>query len=141
MINIKRVNTEEEFKIAYYLRVEVFVVEQGVPMELEKDEYDACAIHVLAFDDKEAIGCGRLVKFDQEGKIGRVAVKKQMRKKGVGRLICNELIKLAKDLDLKSVVLDAQTYAIDFYLKLGFEVESEMFLEAGIEHIKMRKNL
>ncbi|UZQ86473.1 GNAT family N-acetyltransferase [Thermoclostridium stercorarium] len=58
-------------------------------------------------------------------------------KKGTGRLICEELIRIGKEKGAKKFVLDAQVQAIGFYQKLGFAVKSDVFIEAGIEHVRM----
>lgn len=139
MVEIIRVKNEAEMKLVHDIRLEVFVAEQGVPAELELDELDSEAIHVLAYVDGVPAGCGRLLLRGEEAKIGRVAVRKNMRKNGIGSGICKLLICIAGDNGAGRVYLDAQLTAAGFYAKLGFEVKGETFMEAGIEHIKMVK--
>jgi len=127
-------NTEDICAIRY----EVFVGEQNVPEELEIDGLDDEAKHVLAFVDGLPIGTGRIL---SDGHIGRVAVLKNYRGLGIGKLIMKELIKWAQDISLKKVWLSSQWHAHSFYLDLGFVCAGEIYIEAGIEHIKMYRTL
>ena len=118
------------------IRFEVFVNEQNVPKELEIDGLDIEAKHVLAFVDGVPIGTGRIL---SDGHIGRVAVLKDYRGLGIGKLIMKELIKWAQDMSLEKVWLSSQWHAHSFYLDLGFVCVDEIYKEAGIDHIKMFK--
>jgi predicted GNAT family N-acyltransferase len=121
------------------VRFEVFVREQGVPLELEWDEFDALSRHVLATShDGRAVGTGRLL---PDGHIGRMAVLAAWRRGGVGRAILTELLAMAREEGHASVVLHAQTHATGFYARHGFEPEGDAFLEAGIPHRTMRRQL
>ena len=120
------------------IRYEVFVDEQNVPEELEIDGLDGEAKHVLAFVDGVPIGTGRIL---IDGHIGRVAVLKNYRGYGIGKLIMKELIKWAHDMSLEKVWFSSQWHAHNFYLDLGFVCVSEIYKEAGIDHIKMFKVL
>lgn len=137
LVSIKKVENNSEFEQAYKIRLEVFVKEQKVPEEIELDEYDSIAEHVIAYREGKPVGCGRVFLNDEYARIGRVAVLSEERKKGTGKLICEELIKIAREKGAKRFVLDAQVRAIGFYQKLGFSVTSEVFMEAGIEHVRM----
>jgi hypothetical protein len=116
------------------IRYEVFVDEQNVPEELEIDGLDGKAKHVLTFVDGVPMGTGRIL---SDGHIGRVAVLKNYRGLGIGKLIMKELIKCAQDMSLEKVWLSSQWHAHSFYLDLGFVCVGEVYKEAGIEHIKM----
>lgn len=119
------------------LRVEVFVEEQGVPEELELDDRDAACTHVLAFDDAGvAVGTGRI---DIDGKIGRVAVIRAARRTGVGRAMMDLLHRVARERGLAEVWCHAQLSARRFYTRLGYSQLGDVFVEAGIEHVEMRK--
>ena len=83
MIEIIRVKNEEEMKLVREIRMEVFVGEQGVPVEIEMDSLDNEAIHVLAYEGGEPAGCGRLLLKGNTAKIGRVAVRKKFRGAGM----------------------------------------------------------
>ena len=120
------------------IRYEVFVEEQNVPEELEIDGLDGEAKHVLAFVDGVPIGTGRIL---DDGHIGRVAVLKDYRGFGIGKLIMKELIKWAQDITLKKVWLSSQWHVHSFYLDLGFVCVGDIYKEAGIDHIKMYRVL
>lgn len=137
LYTVKRVENDLEFEQACKIRMEVFVREQNVPEEIELDEYDKIADHVVAYRNGEPVGCGRVFLQGDYAKIGRVAVLPQERKKGTGKLICEELISIAREKGAKKFVLDAQVRAAGFYQKLGFSVTSDVFMEAGIEHVRM----
>ena len=120
------------------VREAVFVREQGVPVELEWDEYDATSLHVLAEVDGDPIGTGRLLPNDQ---IGRMAVLPDWRGCGVGGAILTALVELAVVRGSRVVCLNAQTRAQAFYLRHGFVAEGDEFPDAGIPHIRMRRKL
>ena len=137
------------------LRHEVFVVGQGVPVELEQDELDAAADHAVAVDAGGAVvGTGRLVdgRIDVEGRlepgtpgtvgtVGRMAVAAPARGTGVGRMLLDLLVERAAARGLPLVELHAQVHARAFYERAGFEPVGETYLEAGIEHQGMRRSL
>lgn len=118
------------------IRHAVFVDEQGVPAELELDQFDAVSLHALACDGDTALGTGRLL---PDGHIGRMAVSRSARGAGVGRLLLTELMQHAQRRGDTSVVLHAQLSARGFYERQGFTPEGEVFMDAGIEHIAMRR--
>jgi len=119
------------------IRTAVFVEEQGVPQELEWDGLDDHAYHVMAVAaDGAPIGTGRLL---QDGHIGRVAVLKQWRGKGVGKALLDILMVVANKMGYEEVKLHAQTRVADFYLRRGFVAQGREFMEAGIPHISMTR--
>ena len=123
---------------AFLVRQEVFIHEQGVPAELELDEYDPLATHALAYLDGHCIGTGRLVDLGGgQAQIGRMAVLSTYRNQGVGKQILEKLIDLAKSQGSESIVLHAQVTAIPFYEKLGFQTQGPIYDEAGIPHRNM----
>ncbi len=140
MIKILQAKTQDMIQKAHKLRFEVFVEEQNVPPELESDEYDKTATHVIAINEEtgDCIGCGRLVIKNGTAKIGRVAVKKSYRKKGCGKRICLKLIDIAREVNVKDIIVNSQLRVAGFYKKLGFKEYGNIFLEANIEHISMR---
>lgn len=125
-------------KQAYAIRHEVFVVEQGVPEEIELDEHDPVSLHVLALGDETPVGTGRLL---DDGHIGRLAVRQAARGTGVGRAMMLHLMEQAMHRGMAEIVLHAQVQAQPFYVSLGFEPEGDVFNEAGIDHVLMRKRL
>jgi predicted GNAT family N-acyltransferase len=136
----------------YALRHEVFVIGQDVPVELERDELDDGAVHAVALDGDRVIGTGRLVRgrIDEVnrpepceglGTIGRMAVAPDARGTGSGRALLDLLVERARVGGLTQVELHAQLHARGFYERAGFEPFGDVYLEAGIEHLGMRKEL
>jgi len=137
--DISEVRWDEAAKQLSAVRVAVFVREQGVPEALEWDERDATCVHVLATDAAgDAIGTARL---SSDAHVGRMAVLAPWRKRGVGRALLQMLIARARMRGDAELILNAQTHAIEFYRRSGFEVTSGEFMEAGIPHVEMRLRL
>ena len=117
------------------IRERVFIEEQDVPAEEEWDGRDPGCLHLLAENDKgEPIATARML---DAGKIGRMAVYREYRGRGVGKALLAELLKIARKHGLTRVELDAQTRAMDFYRGMGFTAAGEEFLDAGIPHYRM----
>lgn len=120
---------------AQRLRIEVFVIEQGVPVELEWDESDTVSMHAVAYDeDNEPVATGRLL---PNGHIGRMAVRQPMRGSGIGSQVLQALLDEAHRQGHTELVLHAQVHAQGFYTRHGFLAEGDMFMEAGIAHCRM----
>jgi predicted GNAT family N-acyltransferase len=129
-------NWAVQHKDAQAIRHEVFVIEQGVPVELEWDDMDAVCLHAVVYDGAaNAVGTGRLL---PDGHVGRMAVKKSARGAGIGGAILEALMQEAKKRGDCSVLLNAQTHAEPFYERFRFVREGEEFMEAGIPHVRMR---
>ena len=121
------------------IRLEVFVHEQRVPEALEWDGLDPQCEHVLASDSAgHPVATGRLL---PDGHIGRMAVLTDWRRRGVGSAVLNELLKIARVRGDEVAILHAQSYAMQFYRRAGFEITSAEFMEAGIAHVEMRLRL
>ncbi len=121
------------------LRTAVFVGEQQVPPEEEYDGRDAEATHVIAeCPDGTVIATGRLL---PDGRIGRMAVARQRRGGGIGRAVLATLVACAVERGFASVELHAQAAALDFYARAGFAAIGPEFMEAGIPHRRMERNL
>ncbi len=130
----------ESFDDAAHLRQEVFVLEQGFVDEF--DDIDDIAWHVTMYLNKECIGVGRVFAFDlqpDEFHIGRLAIKKPYRNKGYGRVIMNELEKIAMANMAIRIVLSAQVQALDFYRSCGYQDDGETYLDQHEPHQKMVK--
>lgn len=124
---------------AQALRIEVFVVEQGVPVELEWDEADEISIHAVAYDDEgQPVATGRLL---PDGHVGRMAVRKSARGQGIGSRVLQSLLAEAERLGYQELVLHAQVHALGFYQQHGFVACSEEFMEAGMLHRRMVRRL
>jgi predicted GNAT family N-acyltransferase len=144
-----RADAPADFALALALRQAVFVEEQSVPIEEEQDAYDDEAMHWLLLDAATLapLSTARLLPY-QEGcqmrpvaKIGRVAVKKARRGQQLGAIIMAEILAFARREGYEQAILDAQVQVIPFYEKLGFVTEGEEFLDAGIQHYRMRSVL
>ena len=128
-----------DFKDLRSIREPVFVIEQQVPIEEEWDALDPHCQHVIARDAQhQPIGTGRLT---PEHKIGRMAVLRDWRGRGVGDALLQALIARARELGWPEVSLNAQVGALGFYEKFGFVPYGERFEEAGIQHLAMRRAL
>ena len=117
--------------------MEVFVLEQRIPVQMEIDEYDNEADHFLMIDNGIPIATARLFICKDTAKLGRIAVKKECRNKGYGTILCKNIIKYAQDKNCQRIELDAQLQGISFYTKMGFVSEGSPFEDAGIMHIRM----
>ena len=120
------------------IRFEVFVHEQGVSEEEERDDQDHLCSHALARVNGEPVGTGRLL---PTGKIGRMAVLALHRHHGIGALVLHKLMEQARSLGFEDVYLDAQVGAIAFYEHHGFVASGPVFKDAGIDHRRMTRPL
>ncbi|MBL0418797.1 YbgC/FadM family acyl-CoA thioesterase [Ramlibacter sp. AW1] len=125
------------------LRTRVFVEEQRVPQELEWDELDAQALHVVALNRLgQPVGTARLLQAGAGvAKIGRMAVHRGLRGSGLGRRLMGTLLQAAEERGDTRVLLHAQRTAEGFYERLGFRTSGEPFDEAGIPHVQMAAEL
>lgn len=130
---------------AFAVRRAVFVEEQGVPEELEWDEYEEMATHFVAYDAGQPVGAARFRAYDLDGdrvcKVERVAVLESVRGEDWGRQLMESLEATAEEEGFDRFYLHAQTSAREFYEKLGYEQVGGEFLEADIPHVKMVKSL
>ena len=119
---------------AKFVREQVFILEQQIPAADEWDAMDEQAIHFVLFDTDQAIATARSL---ENNSIGRVAVLKSYRSKGVGRLIMQQIIEHARTEKRQFLKLSAQLHAIAFYESFGFQVKGVGYLDCGIPHIDM----
>ena len=142
---IKILETKKELNLGFSLRIEVFVKEQNVPIELELDDKDNSVdtIHIGYFLGNILVGVARLIDMDKDVvHIGRVAINKDYRGKGIGRKLIVGCENIAKQILKKEVIIElsAQIQAEKFYESLGYNRVNDMiYLDAGIEHVDMRK--
>jgi predicted GNAT family N-acyltransferase len=121
------------------VRRAVFIEEQAIPEDLEWDEFDAVCRHAIAEDASgSAVGCGRLL---PDGHIGRLAVLRDWRGRGVGTALLVRLMELARSRGHARAILEAQTRAMPFYARHGFAAAGDEYLEAGIPHRTMARTL
>jgi predicted GNAT family N-acyltransferase len=136
-VRIKKVSSDTELDKAFAIRIRVFVKEQGVPAEIELDRDDKRAIHFLATVEREPVGTARIVMRSRSAKIGRMAVLKIWRRKGVGTKLLQRAVAAAGRLGAQEIYLHAQVPVIGFYETMGFRPVGPVFDEAGISHRKM----
>jgi predicted GNAT family N-acyltransferase len=138
-VTIRIANWRDAQPLVLPLRTAVFVIEQGVPPELELDEYDAVSLHAIAADAANTVlATGRLL---PDGHIGRMAVAHSERRHGLGTAVLKALMSEAQRKGFRRVILHAQVTAQGFYIRNGFVAFGPEFMDAGIEHIAMDKRL
>ncbi len=140
----KKITLDNELKIAFDIRKEVFVKEQDVPLEDEFDDFDTLngqCEHILVYYNEQPVGTGRIRVFDGFGKLERICILKPYRKFGLGKIIIKALEQIAEKKGATQVKLHGQKQAEGFYKKLGYKTSSNIFMEAGIPHILMVKKL
>jgi predicted GNAT family N-acyltransferase len=144
------VTTPPELAQAYTIRSMVFVDEQGVPPDLERDDRDADADHFLARLDGTAVGAARLVvepagyegldrNLGAVAHLGRLAVLAGARRTGLGVLLARSVEERAAELGLQVVYLGAQSHAVGFYQRLGYATFGAEFDDAGLPHRHMAR--
>lgn len=127
---------------AYLIRECVFIEEQGVPEDMELDEFDPLAQHALAYLDSQAIGTARLVTMPGNiGRIGRMAVLAAYRRGGIGTQLLRTLLQKATSQNMVKIELHSQLSAIPFYEQFGFIAQGNIYDEAGIAHRDMILNI
>ncbi|MED1091119.1 GNAT family N-acetyltransferase [Bacillus paramycoides] len=133
-----------DLETAFHIRKEVFVKEQGVPLEDEFDTFDRIGEeckHILVYYNELPVGTGRIRFVDGIGKLERICILKDYRKYGLGKVIIQALEEIARNKEANKVKLHGQTHAERFYKKLGYQTSSDGFMEDGIPHILMTKEL
>jgi predicted GNAT family N-acyltransferase len=151
--DVRRATEPDQVATAYAIRTEVFVTEQGVPLELELDDLDATADHFLAYDDAgRPVGAGRLVveppgfegapdSRTPVGHLGRLAVCSAARGSGLGLALVTAIEGRAVDRGLTLIALSAQVQAVGFYERLGYAAHGPEFDDAGLPHRWMTRPL
>jgi len=140
----KKITEQSDLNAAFEIRKKVFVEEQGVPLEDEFDEFDQLngqCEHILTFHNGQAVGTGRMRTVQGVGKLERICILEDFRKYGLGKEIIGTLETLAAEKGLSNVKLHGQTQAEGFYKKLGYHTASGEFMEDGIPHVIMEKEL
>ena len=129
---------DEHQAVLQEIRKTVFIDEQSVPADLEWDEHDKYSTHFLVTDNNKAIATGRL---KNDGQIGRMAVIMPFRRLGAGSMLLDFILDHARQTGFDKVYCHAQVAVINFYLKKGFEMTGEVFLDANIPHQAMFKKI
>jgi predicted GNAT family N-acyltransferase len=143
-MNTKRITIYEDLREAFHIRKEVFVKEQGVPPKDEFDQFDTLngfCEHILVQYNEQPAGTGRIRFVDGVGKLERICILEPYRKFGLGKKIIKALEEIAEERGVSQVKLHGQKQAEVFYKKQGYQTSSNIFMEDGIPHILMLKEL
>jgi len=136
------VQNKQQLEEAFFIRKKVFVEEQKVSIEEEIDQYEEAATHFVLYSNQhQPIGAGRFRVIDGVGKVERICVLAEQRGTGAGKHIMESIEDYAHKAGIEKLKLNAQTHAIPFYKHLGYQVISEEFLDAGIPHRTMLKQV
>jgi predicted GNAT family N-acyltransferase len=141
VIEIREARDAQERGILLALRHEVFVEEQGVPLDLEIDEYDTEAVHLVALDGDRVVGTCRVLLAGDVAKFGRLVVARDARGRGIGAALLADAERRAQAMGAGRMVLAAQTSAVGLYDRAGYTARGDVYLDAGIEHVTMEKPL
>ena len=132
------ISVTDDLASCHLLRRIVFIEEQGVSEAGELDDLDNSATHFLATENELPIGTARMRINGDTAKIGRVCVIKSHRGTGLGAALIRAAVEEARKMSsVTTVKLGAQTHALGFYEKLGFEAQGPVYGDAGIEHRDM----
>jgi predicted GNAT family N-acyltransferase len=137
----RMVSTDAEMEAVYRIRREVFVREQGLTRSVYDEPDDQGSVHVVAQCDGKILGAGRLTFIQDEGQIAWLAILKPARGTGAGKAIMEHLLLIAEDRPVQYVTLNAQTHALGFYERFGFNSLGRRFHMSQIEHQYMVKVL
>jgi predicted GNAT family N-acyltransferase len=140
-VEVREARTKSELAAALALRERVFCGEQGVSFEADQDGRDGEATHIVAVDDGVVIGTCRLLFRGAVARLGRLAVERERRGENVAAEILREADRVATAAGSESIALHAQTYALTLYQSAGYERYGPTFVEEGIEHVAMEKQL
>jgi predicted GNAT family N-acyltransferase len=136
MLTVRVADFEADNAAIRHIRFAVFVDEQHVPEDLEIDDRDRECMHVLAFDGDTPVGTAR-IDLQKAGKVGRLAVTAESRRRGIGTALMERLHAIAQAHGLTHVWCHAQLAAMPFYERLGYRASGDMFDEADIPHLRM----
>jgi predicted GNAT family N-acyltransferase len=141
VIEVRPTRDQGEVAAALALREEVFVGEQGVSLAEERDGRDAEALHLIVVDDGVVVGTCRLLVEGRTVKLGRMAVSRTRRGLGLARTLLTEAEAQGRTRGGERMVLAAQVSAQALYDRAGYVAYGDVFLDAGIEHVMMKKAL
>lgn len=143
--SVKVVQTKDTMSDIYLdalrIRNQVFMIEQEVPASIEIDQNEALCIHFVLYDDDPIATCRLLPQENGVMKLQRMAVLKEFRGHNYGHVVIEEAEQFARFLGYNRIILGAQMTAVGFYERQGYQTYGELFLDAGIDHLMMRKDL
>jgi predicted GNAT family N-acyltransferase len=141
VIEVRPASGDAEVEAALALRYRVFCEEQGVTLEGDRDGLDPVALHLVAYDGERLVGTCRLLFEDSVARLGRMAVERDARGRGIGAALLAEAEQAAKAQDARLIRLHAQTAARALYERSGFKPRGDEFIDEGIPHLTMEKPL
>lgn len=140
LIQGKLLSYDDDLSEVFAIRRKVFIEEQGIPEEIEFDDLDAEAMHVVVYENediKKAVATGRISYDGENCQIGRIAVLKEYRNKKYGDFAVRMLLNKAFLADIEEVTTNALLSSVEFYKKIGFQCTASEFMEEGILYHKM----
>lgn len=141
-MQIRAATTQADFFRLMRIRRDVFMMDQGVSPQIEMDDRDDTAIHLLVYlDEHTAVAVCRLLKEDTRYIIGRLAVLPAYRHQGIATALLQFIETLPEVKAIGKLSLHAQCHALPLYTSCGYTTVGDHFLEAGIEHVEMEKLL
>lgn len=130
------------YKDSIQIRQEVFIEEQGFPPDSDIDDLEAASEHLVLYEDHTPLATARIYNVrDKVYRIERVAVLKNERSRGLGKVLLQELENHIEQKNAHEITLKSKGIAVDFYKKHGYEKNGEEFLDYGIPHLEMVKKL
>jgi ElaA protein len=141
LYEVRRVSGEDEMGAVLGLRHEVFCIEQGVPEHEELDGRDGDAVHLVAIANGQLLGTCRVLFVGSTTQFSRLAVRRSARRRGIATALLEAAEDETRAVGGRRLVLHAQTYARELYEMAGYRPRGREFIEAGIEHIAMEKQL
>ena len=141
LYEVRRLRGDDEFDAALELRYEVFCREQGVPRHEELDGRDHEGLHLVAVADGDLLATCRLLLIGPTAQFSRLAVRASARRRGIATALLELAEVEARSAGARRIVLHAQTYAQELYERAGYRTRGRVFVEAGIEHIAMERQL
>ena len=140
-MEVRPVRDDAEVEQALALRERVFVGEQGVDPSADRDAFDDEALHFVAVEDDRVIGTCRVLIRDGVARLGRMVVEREERGRGIGARVLDVAERVAAERGATLVRLHAQSAAVSFYARGGYAEVGEPFVEEGIDHITMEREL
>lgn len=140
-MDVRVARDRREAEAAFELRREVFCVEQGVELAADRDGLDDDAVQIVALTGGRVVGTCRILVDGPVARLGRMAVERAARGRGVGTAILAAAERSAMDAGACLMRLHAQRYVEHLYARAGYAVRGQPFVEEGIPHISMEKPL
>ncbi|MBQ0140350.1 MAG: GNAT family N-acetyltransferase [Kurthia sp.] len=144
-LTVKLVENQQQLEDALFVRREVFVKEQGIPLPLEQDQYDAEAQHIVVYHQEAPIAAGRVRRIAEKvAKVDRVCVLPDFRRKQVGVKMMEVLEKFAvlhhSSHAIDTIKIHAQSHAVPFYEAQNYKITSPEFIDGGTAYRAMEKH-